>query len=102
MILLAIGLLGGASAAAGAIVVTCLTIDEVLAWFRARRHLLRDPDAVAATVLETLANGQFRTVQGIFNHRTGKWAEQRTIDSERIDTQLSTRHRHATFATYRV
>jgi hypothetical protein len=101
MILLAMSLLGGATAAAGVVVAT-LTIRDVMSWFRDRRSRLRDRDVVAATVMEHLSTGQYRTVQGIFNERTGAWVEHRVVDSMSVDAELAARHRRRTFVIHQI
>ena len=100
LILLAVGMFGGATVA-GIVVIAYLTITDVLSWFRARRQRL-SIEAVAATVLQRMADGQYRTVQGVFNTRTKSWTESRTIDSERIDTALAARHRYSDSVIYNI
>lgn len=86
------GILGGA-AAAGAVHVAVLTLPAVLAWFRARRAVFVDRDLVAATMVDLLASGSYRTVQGVFNTRTNYWVEYRTVDSSRLGWDLAQLHR---------
>jgi hypothetical protein len=92
MILLAMTLFGGGAAAAGVVAIAYLTIRDVMSWFRERRHRLRNAN-VAATVIEHLNNGQYRTVQGILNQNTNAWVEHRIIESADIDAELTARHR---------
>lgn len=102
LILLAISLVGGATAAAGIVVIAFLTIRDVLTWFRTRTSRIHSKDFVAATVLEHLSTGQYRTVQGIFNQRAGTWVEHRVIDSTRIDAELAALHRERTFVIHQI
>jgi hypothetical protein len=90
LIIAAISLLGGT---AGAVTVGYLTLPQVRAWFQARRAALFDRDAVAATVVDLLATGQYRTVQGIFNTRSRTWTDYRIIDG-RLSPELRTMHRN--------
>jgi hypothetical protein len=61
LVIAAISLLGGTASAA---TIAYLTLPQVKAWFQARRAALLGRDAVAATVVDLLASGQYRTVQG--------------------------------------
>jgi hypothetical protein len=90
LVIAAISLLGGT---AGAVTVAYLTLPQVRAWFQARRLALFDRDAVAATVVDLLASGHYRTVQGIFNTRTRTWTDHRVIEG-RLSPELTTMHRN--------
>src|SRR5947199_4863713 len=92
MILLALSLFGGGAAAAGGVAIAYLTIRDVMGWFRERRYRLGNAN-VAATVIEHLNNGRYRTVQGILNRNTSAWVEHRIIESAAIDAELAARHR---------
>lgn len=94
LILAAISLFGGA-ATVSAIYISVLTLPMVRAWFDARRTMIAvNPDHVAATLVDLMASGSYRTVQGVFNTRTRTWVEQRTIDSDRLGSDLAWLHRN--------
>lgn len=93
LVLAAISLLGGAATAG--VVYTVLALPEVRAWFEARRStIVADPDLVATTVVDLMASGSYRTVQGVFNTRTRTWLDYRTIDSDRLGADLAWLHRN--------
>jgi hypothetical protein len=90
LILAALGLFGGTASVA---YVAYLTLPQVRAWFQARRAALFDRDAVAATLVDLLASGQYRTVQGIFNTRSRTWTDYRTIEGQ-LSPDLRALHRN--------
>jgi hypothetical protein len=90
LVIAAISLLGGTASAA---TIAYLTLPQVKAWFQARRAALLGRDAVAATVVDLLASGQYRTVQGIFNTRSRTWTDYRTIEG-RLSPELIAMHRN--------
>jgi hypothetical protein len=90
LVIAAISLLGGT---AGAATIAYLTLPQVKAWFQARRAPLFNRHAVAATVVDLVASGQYRTVQGIFNARSRTWADYRTIEG-RISPELTAMQRN--------
>ena len=101
IIMAAMGLFTGAAAAA-AVYIGYLTLGEVMTWFRSRRYRLANPSAVATTVVDMLAGGQYRTVQGVFNTWTQTWVESRTIDSYQLSPDLASLHRYHRAVTYHV
>jgi hypothetical protein len=92
IILAAIGLFAGA--ASDVVRLAVLTLNEVRTWFQSRRAKLAHPSMVATTVVELMASGSYRTVQGVFSQRTREWYEQRTIESDRISYDLAELHRN--------
>ena len=101
IIVAVMGLFTGAATAA-VVSIGYLTLNEVMTWFQARRHRLVNRHAVATTVVDLLANGRYRTVQGVFNTWTRTWDESRTIDSHRLSPDLARLHRYHRAVTYRV
>src|SRR5438876_87581 len=93
IIVAVMGLFTGAATAA-VVSIGYLTLNEVMTWFQARRHRLVNRHAVATTVVDLLANGRYRTVQGVFNTWTRTWDESRTIDSHRLSPDLARLHRY--------
>jgi hypothetical protein len=83
---------GGATVATSAIRVAVLTLGAVLAWFRARRATFAQPGLVATTIVDLLASGEYRTVQGVFNNRTRQWGEYRTVESSQLGYDLARLH----------
>ena len=90
LVIAAMSLLGGT---AGAVTATYLTLPQVRAWFQVRRAALFDRNAVATTIVDILASGQYRTVQGIFNTRSRTWTDYRVLEG-RLSPELATMHRN--------
>jgi hypothetical protein len=90
LVIAALSLFGGT---AGVVYTAYLTLPQVRAWFQARRAALFNRDAVAATVIDLLASGQYRTVQGIFNTRSRAWTDYRTIEGQ-LSPELKALHRN--------
>jgi hypothetical protein len=90
LIIAAVGLLGGTATAAA---VSYLTLPQVKAWFQARRYALLSNDAVAVTVTDLLAAGDYRTVQGVLDTRTRTWTDYRVVEG-RLSPELSALHRN--------
>ena len=90
LVIAALSLFGGT---AGVVYISYLTLPQVKAWFQARRSALFNRDAVAATVIDLLASGQYRTVQGIFNTRSRTWSDYRTIEGQ-LSPELKALHRN--------
>ncbi|GAA4683382.1 hypothetical protein [Phytohabitans rumicis] len=102
LILLGIGSLLAGGAAAAVVYIAFLTIDTVMSWFQARRSLLRGRNLIAATIMERLSTGRYRTVQGVFNTQTQGWLESRTIESDQVSADLASRHYGRDVAVYTV
>ena len=91
--LLVLAALGGA-ATAGAVHIAVLTLPRVRAWFQARRFTLVHPDLVGTTIVDLMAGGSYRTVQGVFNTRTRQWVGQRAVESYQLGHDLAQLHRN--------
>jgi hypothetical protein len=90
LVIAALSLFGGT---AGVAYTAYLTLPQVKAWFQARRAALFNRDAVAATLVDLLASGQYRTVQGIFNTRSRTWTDYRIIEGQ-LSPELRALHRN--------
>jgi hypothetical protein len=79
-------------AIAAVIVVALLKWKTILDWFRGQSHLTQqDKDAVGFTLRETMANGKYSTIQGIFNQTNGEVAEAVKYESKDIADELKER-----------
>jgi hypothetical protein len=95
LIIVGLGILfGGTAATAAGIYIAYLTLGEVMEWFRSQRYMLFNRGAVATTIVDLLNNGEYRTVQGVFNTSTQTWAVSRTIQSRQISPDLAYLHRN--------
>jgi hypothetical protein len=90
-----------AGATAAVVVLAILVLSDVIEWFQARQQLCQaDSDMIAFTLQDRLANGRFKTVQGVFNKKTSLVVEGRRIESERVDKKLAGLHRDGGLAIY--
>ena len=62
---------------------------EIVGWFQKwlNRHENVDKDAIGFTIREAMADGNFRTVQGIFNKSTNEVEDARRIKAEQVDAE---------------
>jgi len=99
-----IAIIVAAIAAAGlgaAIVLALLNWDRIIDWFTGREALvLSDKENIAFTLQEKLANGEYHTVQGVFNKGSSKILDGETYDSENIDEKLAEVHRNDELVVY--
>jgi len=99
-----IGLIVAALAgfAIGAIVVlVILKWKDILNWFRNRQKLKESDKAnIAFTLQERLGNGDYKTVQGIFNKRSNEVLDAEQSQSKKVDEELSRHHRDNELVVY--
>jgi hypothetical protein len=77
-----------------------LKFSQIIDWFRERRARVHgvglnqdDADRVGFTLVDLMAKGQYRTVQGVFNERTRHVeAGARAIMSKEIDKEFAAKH----------
>ncbi|MEM8721850.1 MAG: hypothetical protein AAGE84_21560 [Cyanobacteria bacterium P01_G01_bin.39] len=93
---LLIGLITSLAGGIGAaIFIAYLVISKIVKWFRDRSKLKQqDQDNIAFTLQDKLKNGQYKTVQGVFNTRTNDLEDARIIKSDKIDSDLSRMHKN--------
>ena len=76
-----------------AAIIAVLTYDEILSWFQPRTHLLeKDRTIVGYTIMKYLQNGNYETVQGIFDTDSQQVLEARSIESKQVDYELKQMH----------
>lgn len=86
---------------ASAIYMFILTISEVVSWFNSNRGLSRnDMREVGFTLQRRLDNGQFNTIQGVFNKSSNVVTAAREVNSSQVDGDLSQYHRGSELAIY--
>jgi hypothetical protein len=102
-----IGLIVKAAAAAigtaAAITVVFLNITQIIEWFKARRTSIPEVEKtkIYFTMLDLLATGDYKTVQGVFDTRTRQLGNSvRSIRSSTIDARLAGYHRDHRLAVY--
>jgi hypothetical protein len=84
-----------------AAIIAILTYDKILEWFQQKRHLLEtDSSRIGISILEHLNNGNYRTVQGIFDTETEEFIDGRSIESRRVDSQIVDIHRENGYVIY--
>ena len=86
---------------ASAIYIVYLVISEIVDWFQSNRKLTEnDRDEIGFTLQNRLKNGQFNTVQGIFNQSTNSVEAARNVKSSMIDDNLANYHRQSELVIY--
>jgi hypothetical protein len=83
---------------ATAVYVAFLTFVEISDWFQRNRRV--NADQVGFTVQDRLRNGNYKTVQGVFNRATEKVDAVREIESSGIDGNLRHYHRDDDLVVY--
>src|SRR6266516_5510450 len=84
-----------------ALIVALLTYEEIVNWFVQRSELKEsDKNNLAFTLQEKLANGHYKTVQGIFSPHTNQILDGRAIESKSVDTELAAIHAIEELALY--
>ncbi|MEW9552365.1 hypothetical protein [Nonomuraea sp. NPDC050783] len=85
-----------------------LKFRQIAEWFRERRSRLygnvlntADRERVGFTLQDLMANGQYRTVQGVFNTATEQVeTDVRQITSRGIDAELAAHHQNRRLVIY--
>lgn len=74
--------------------VALLVYTDFLGWFQSRlgNKALSSRGRSAVSMLNNLKNGEFETVQGIWNNVTHKVEEGRVIHSKQVDDEISRTH----------
>jgi hypothetical protein len=98
--------LGIAAAVAGlaALVIKFLGWDKVTGWFRGRQKLLEaDKANIAFTLQQSLASGNYGTVQGIFNTSTSELVNAdagQKYEAEDVAQELKDAHKNNELVVY--
>jgi hypothetical protein len=86
---------------AAAIYVVYLVFSEIADWFQSNRKLAaNDRREIGFTLQKQLANGDYNTVQGVFNKSTKSLGKVRAINSARIDDRLAGYHKNKKLVVY--
>ena len=73
-----------------AIILTILSWNRIVDWFKGRKELKEsDKDNTAIILNQLLANGNFSTIEGIFNTRTNEFLDGVKYESKEIDEKLT-------------
>ena len=95
-------LTGAATGAAFAIVtIVCMNWERIVSWLQNRASiLLRDNNNVGFSLVDKLENGQYRTVYGVINRRSGQLLEGEVVTSRSLDAQTAAEHRNGELLIY--
>lgn len=88
---------------ATAVTVLFLNFTQIIDWFKARRTKIPEVEKtkIYFTMLDLLAAGDYKTVQGVFDTRTRQLGNSvRSIRSSNIDARLAGYHRNNRLAIY--
>ena len=92
-----------AGAALAVIVLKLLNWQKIKDWFMGffrNRNKIKSPNEVAFTLKESLANGNCKVVQGIFNKSTDEVEDGVQYETEKIDNTLANFHRNDKVVVY--
>jgi phage-related protein len=81
-----------AGAAVVAIVVAIVTWDEIKSWFQSHKDGIDNTNTVARTMIDSLANGNYKVRHGVFNKQTAAFQAEKTVECKDIDAELKRRH----------
>jgi len=96
-----IPLLLAAAAGFGLAYIAFFGWDDLVNWFQSRHNLkTSDRDHIAFTIQQNLKDGQFKTVQGIFNKRTSQLVDARNVDSKDVSAEQKEHHRKDELVVY--
>lgn len=91
--MLPIFLILAAIAGAAAVTLLMLNFKRIVQWFVGRRALKEsDKENIAFSVQEKLKNGEYKTVQGIFNTASEEVLDAEVYESKEIDKDLENIH----------
>jgi len=89
------------AAVAAVVVLVVLNWNDILAWFNSRNDLQQsDKNHVAFTLQERLKNGNYKTIQGIFNKMTSQVVEGQVLQHEKMDGDLAKAHENQPLVVY--
>jgi hypothetical protein len=96
--------IGAAVAGLAVLVIKFLGWDKITGWFRKREKLAQsDKDNIAFTLQQSLANGNYGTVQGIFNTRTNELVNAdagQKYEAEDVAPELKEAHKNNELVVY--
>ena len=81
----------------------CLTLKHIKNWFdKWNRNNLsqKDRDDIGFTIQEQMNNGEYKTIEGVFNKSTGKVKDGCVYKSEKVDRELARLHRGKQMVIY--
>ncbi len=83
------------------VVIAILTYQQVVTWFVERTAIKRAKQSnVAFTLVEKLQNGDYKTVQGVFDTQTATLVDGKAWESRSIDQDLAEIHSTEELAIY--
>jgi len=96
-----IAIILGAAAGLTIVVLALLSWDKIIDWFRGRQELKQsDKNNIAFTLQEKLTNGNYKTIEGIFNKKSSEMLDGTTYESKEIDEELADVHRNDQLVIY--
>ncbi|ABK97806.1 hypothetical protein [Pelobacter propionicus] len=95
-------LTGAATGAALALVtIAYLNWDRIVGWLQSRAQVItQGKDRVGFSLVDRLQNGNYRTVYGIINRRSGLLLDGEAVTSRTIDAQTAAEHRNGEILIY--
>ena len=86
-------LTGVVIAGTAAIVIAVLSYEKFMQWFQRRQGLVQsDKNLVKLSLMKRYQNGNYRTVQGVFNTVTREYVEAQATESQSLDSRIINAH----------
>lgn len=91
------------AATIAAVVMVVLTIANIIDWFRSRNAITEaDKNRLKLTFQERLQNGNFGTVQAIYDEDSETVVAIRKVESESVDEQLREAHSEQDLISWKI
>lgn len=83
------------------IVSAVILYNTIKKWFQSRNAIkMADRDNIAFSIKEKLTSGDYKVVQGIFNHRSDEIVDGQVIQGGRLDSELQRAHQDKDLVLY--
>ncbi|EHJ14653.1 hypothetical protein [Crocosphaera watsonii] len=84
---------GAGIALTAAVVIAVLSYEKFMQWFQQRQGLVQsDKDLINVSFIKRYHNGNYRTVQGVFDTGTSEYVDTQTTESHSLDSRIANAH----------
>lgn len=84
------------------IVVSILSIDNIVDWFQEKLGYRRTDSKLAVSVLQHMQAGNYKVLQGVFDTRSQMFESQRVVEARNIDQSFVAAHNEQGLAVWDV
>lgn len=94
-------LVGAVVVGTAAVVIAVLSYEKFIQWFQQRQGLVQsDKDLINVSFIKRYHNGNYQTVQGIFDTCTREYVEAKTTEVQSLDSRIINAHSEAGIAIW--